>query len=155
MRVLPLQGGVVTAEALGTLLPSPSAPIKAALPCSPDPGCLLYWAHNSQEANDLYGTIDSNTIGNVIDSIYLALFGRMPDPVGKQFYIDGFNNGTFTAGTIALNILYGARNEDAVTIQNKLAPRRFVWIWSLMGSNPHETEESDEQPGYHQSRSWA
>jgi len=30
------------------------------------------------------------------------------------------------------------------------APRRFVWIWSLMGSNPHETEGSDKQPGYYQ-----
>ncbi|MEF3167806.1 MAG: hypothetical protein K6360_00500 [Deltaproteobacteria bacterium] len=102
-----------------------------------DPKGLSYWAQktdeaggdltqiinafaNSQEAQELYGTIDSNTIGNVIDSIYLALFGRQPDAEGKQFYINGFNNGTFTAGTITLNILDGAQNEDAQAIQDKL-----------------------------------
>jgi hypothetical protein len=102
-----------------------------------DPGGLRFWAQRleaaggslagiidafatSAEATALYGTIDASTIGNVIDSIYQALFGRAPDAAGKQFYIDGFTSGRFTAGSIALDILNGARNEDAVAIQNKL-----------------------------------
>jgi hypothetical protein len=83
----------------------------------------------SPEATALYGTINANTIGNVIDSIYQALFGRAPDAAGKQFYIDGFTSGRFTAGSIVLDILNGARNADAVAIQNKLiVANRFTSV---------------------------
>lgn len=102
-----------------------------------DPAGLKYWAERievaggdatavvtafatSPEAVALYGTIDATTIGTVIDKIYLALFNKAPDAAGKQFYVDGFTSGKFTAGTIALNILNGAANDDAVAIANKL-----------------------------------
>lgn len=102
-----------------------------------DPAGLKYWADRidaangdaaavvsafatSPEAVTLYGTIDKTTIGAVIDKIYLALFNTTPDAAGKKFYVDGFTAGTFTAGTIALNILNGATNDDAVAIANKL-----------------------------------
>ncbi|TQV63976.1 MAG: DUF4214 domain-containing protein, partial [Halothiobacillaceae bacterium] len=102
-----------------------------------DPAGLYYWAQRvdlaggdtssvinnfatSEEAGRLYGTIDTTTIGSVIDKVYLALFNRTPDETGKQFYIDNFTAGTFTAGTIVLRILDGAQNNDAVAIQNKL-----------------------------------
>jgi hypothetical protein len=101
-----------------------------------DPGGLRFWADRleanggdinevidafgtSQESEDLYGPINTSTIGDVIDSIYLALFNREPDAAGKQFYIDGFNNGTYTAASIAYNILVGAQNSDAVAVTNK------------------------------------
>jgi len=102
-----------------------------------DPAGLYYWAQRvdaaggdmtavinafatSEEAGRLYGPIDSTTIGTVIDNVYQALFNRDPDAEGKQFYVDGFTQGTFTAGTIVLDILNGAKNSDAVAIQNKL-----------------------------------
>ncbi|GAB4405649.1 MAG: S-layer protein RsaA [Rhodoferax sp.] len=102
-----------------------------------DPAGLRYWAQmvdaaggnltvvidafaNSPEATALYGPINGTTIGTVIDAIYQALYNRAPDPAGKQFFVNGFNAGTFTAGTIALAILNGAQNDDAVAIQNKL-----------------------------------
>ena len=102
-----------------------------------DPAGLEYWAKRidaasgdaaavvsafatSPEAVALYGPIDATTIGTVIDKIYLALFNKAPDAAGKQFYVDGFTSGKFTAGTIALNILNGAANDDAVAIANKL-----------------------------------
>jgi len=102
-----------------------------------DPAGLYYWAQRvdlaggdmtsvinafatSDEVGRLYGTIDTTTIGSVIDEVYLALFNRAPDEAGKKFYVDGFTAGTFTPGTIVLNILDGARNDDAVAIQNKL-----------------------------------
>lgn len=102
-----------------------------------DPAGLRYWAQRmdaaggdqaavidafatSPEAVALYGPIDASTIGTVVDAIYLALYNRAPDADGKKFYVDGFNAGTFTPGTIALNILNGASNDDAVAIANKL-----------------------------------
>lgn len=102
-----------------------------------DPAGLRYWAQRmdaaggdqaavidafatSPEAVALYGPIDASTIGTVVDAIYLALYNRAPDAGGKKFYVDGFNAGTFTPGTIALNILNGASNDDAVAIANKL-----------------------------------
>ena len=100
-----------------------------------DPSGLFYWASrldtgtdlsvleaafgDSPESQALYGPINSSTIGTVIDSIYLALFNRAPDAAGKQFYIDGFNAGTFTPTSIAYNILVGAQNNDAVAVNNK------------------------------------
>ncbi len=102
-----------------------------------DSGGLLYWSQRlnaangslvgiidafatSLEATSLYGPINSTNIGAVVDSIYQALFKRAPDTAGKAFYVNGFTAGTFTAGSIALDILKGAQNEDLVAIQNKV-----------------------------------
>ena len=102
-----------------------------------DPIGLIYWAQrldvaggdltqiieafaNSDEAKALYGDINENTIDDVIDAIYQAAFNRSPDEEGKQFYINGFKEGKFTAATIMLNILDGAQNEDLIILQNKI-----------------------------------
>lgn len=102
-----------------------------------DPAGLAYWADrieaaggntdavvsafaNSPEATTLYGTINSTTIGGVVDQIFQALFNRAPDAAGKKFYVDGFNAGTFTPGKIALDVLNGAMGNDSVTLANKL-----------------------------------
>jgi hypothetical protein len=75
---------------------------------------------NSAESNRLWGEITSENIGDVIDQIYMALFNRIPDVPGKEYYIEGFNNGTFTPGTIVLDILNGAQNGDLTAIENKV-----------------------------------
>jgi hypothetical protein len=102
-----------------------------------DPGGLYWWAQqlnaaggnmnalidayaNSEEALRLWGTINSSNIGTLIDKVYMALFNRAPDTGGKQFYVNGFNSGQFTPGTIVLNILDGATGQDAEAIANKL-----------------------------------
>lgn len=102
-----------------------------------DPAGLKYWASRvdaaggdasqvinefatSAEATALYGTIDASSIGDVVDDIYMALFNVMPDAAGKAFYVDGFNAGTFTAGTIALAVLDGAQNDDLIALNNKV-----------------------------------
>jgi hypothetical protein len=101
-----------------------------------DPSGLKFWAQmleapgttleqveaafgNAPESQALYGPINSSTISTVIDSMYMAMFNRLPDAAGKQFYIDGFNAGTFTPTSIAYNILIGATGADAVAIDNK------------------------------------
>lgn len=103
-----------------------------------DSGGLLYWSQmaavnggdfgnvidafaKSAEATALYGSVTAANIGDVIDKIYNALFGRSADTAGKQFYVDGFAAGTFTAGKIAMNILDGAKNGDLIAIANKTA----------------------------------
>jgi hypothetical protein len=103
-----------------------------------DPSGLLFWAQrlertngnrneiieafaDSAESQSLYGAITSSNIGTVVDSIYLALFNRTAETEGKAYYVDGFNAGRFTAATIMLNILYGAQNEDLLSINNKVA----------------------------------
>nr|MBF0684808.1 DUF4214 domain-containing protein [Pseudomonas sp.] len=103
-----------------------------------DPAGLTYWAKqveaangntqavmdlfaNSDEATELYGPINADTIGDVIDKIYQALFGREPDAEGKQYYVEEFTKGTFTAGNIALTVLNSAQGTDVDAINNKLA----------------------------------
>ena len=102
-----------------------------------DPAGLKYWADrmdaaggdigqvidafaSSAEATSLYGPINATTIGSVVDSLYMALFNVAPDAAGKQFYVDGFADGTFTAGTIALAVLNGAQNNDLIAVNNKV-----------------------------------
>lgn len=102
-----------------------------------DSGGLLYWSQRldaakgslegvvdafatSAEANTLYGAVDKNTVGTVVDKIYQALFNRTPDEAGKKYYVDGFLAGKFTAGKIALDVLNGATNNDLVAINNKV-----------------------------------
>lgn len=75
---------------------------------------------DAAEGETLYDLLTEENIGGVIDAIYLALFNRAPDEAGKQFYVDGFADGTFTAGNIMLNILNGAQGDDAVAVANKL-----------------------------------
>lgn len=108
-----------------------------------DPSGMLYWANlldanggslnniddafgNSPESQALYGPINSSTIGHVIDEIYLALFNRLPDAGGKQFYTDGFNSGRFSPASLAYDILVGAQNDDKIAIDHKtLVAQRF------------------------------
>lgn len=102
-----------------------------------DPAGLLYWAGRvdaaggdttaivnafatSAEAASLYGDIAKDGVGKVIDKIYLALFGRNPDEAGKAFYEAAFEDGTVSAGNIAIAILNAAREKDVTAIENKV-----------------------------------
>jgi hypothetical protein len=103
-----------------------------------DPGGLLYWAQrlygtngnlneiieafaNSSESLSLYGTITSSNISTLVDRIYMALFNRPAEAEGKAYYVEGFNAGRFTAAKIMLNVLYGAQNQDLLSINNKVS----------------------------------
>jgi hypothetical protein len=132
-----------------------------------DPGGLYYWAQrlnavqgnlteiidafaNSEESLRLYGPINSDTIDDVIDDIYFALFNRAPDEAGKAFYVNGFNDGDFTPGSIVLDILNGAQGNDLLAIENKLEYANF-FIQVLdpdgdfIGPYAYDYEISDEQ----------
>lgn len=102
-----------------------------------DPAGLKFWAENidaaggdisavinafatSDEATSLYGEINEETIGTVIDSIYQALFGRAADTAGRDYYLSEFAAGNITAGNIALAVLAGAQGDDQDAIDNKV-----------------------------------
>ena len=129
-----------------------------------DPGGIQYWGNridteggdisaiidafaSSDEAQALYGTIDATTISTVITNMYQALFGRSPDQAGLDFYVDGFNAGTFSAGTIALNIVEGAAGDDATLISNKLDAANFFSLAidsDLDGVDPQATYDAND-----------
>ncbi|GAB1409280.1 hypothetical protein MASR1M90_04340 [Desulfovibrionales bacterium] len=107
-----------------------------------DPAGQVYWAQrleaangnldslmnafaHSEESGRLYGAINNDTIGDVIDAFYQAMFHRAPEAEGKAFYVNGFKSGKFNAGSIALDIINGAQNDDAVSIMNKMAAANF------------------------------
>ena len=128
-----------------------------------DPGGLLYWVErldrtngnlneiieafaNSAESQALYGTINSSNISNVVDSIYMALFNRPAEAEGKAYYVNGFNSGQFTAATIMLNVLYGAQNEDLLSVNNKVTAANLFTRTidpELDGANFQVTYEGD------------
>ncbi len=131
-----------------------------------DPAGLKYWAErceqeggldalidqfaDSPEAERRWGTINNDTIGTVVEEVYQGLFGRPADPGGKEFYVNNFKNGTFTAGTIVLNILDGATGEDAEDAAKKLEySEKFVSALDPDGDyqGPFEAEydEDDEE----------
>jgi Ca2+-binding RTX toxin-like protein len=102
-----------------------------------DPIGLIYWAQrldlaggnlneiieafaNSPEAQALYGEITEDNIADVVKAIYNAAFNRDPEPEGLNYYVNGFKEGKFTAATIMLDILNGAKNDDLITLQNKI-----------------------------------
>jgi len=102
-----------------------------------DPAGLTYWAEQieaaggdaaavidafatSAEAQDVYGDINQDTIGGVIDAIYDSLFDRVPDPAGKAYYEAEFAAGNLTPGNIAIAILESAQGADVTAVDNKL-----------------------------------
>jgi len=73
---------------------------------------------NSQEFDDVFGGLTNEEL---VTNLYQQIFGRDPDPEGFDFYVSSLYAGTRTLQSIALDILYGARNDDAVIIANKLS----------------------------------
>lgn len=86
----------------------------------------------SQEFIERYGALDDREL---IRNLFQQLFGRDPDPAGWDFYADSLAQGTRTLPTIALDVLYGAQNNDAAIIANKvLAASDFVSLLDCTGA---------------------
>ena len=81
----------------------------------------------SAEYTERFAELANETL---IDNLYLQLFNRIAEPVGRSFYIDllggtnlsGLNPSLrrSTLAEIALDIANGALNQDALTLANKL-----------------------------------
>lgn len=100
-----------------------------------DPGGVEYWAErlalaggdldalidayaNSAEADARFGGLSNEEL---LDNLYQQMFGRDPDPEGRAFYLGLLDTGAMSLQTVMLDVLNGARNEDAVIIANKVA----------------------------------
>jgi hypothetical protein len=100
-----------------------------------DPSGLDYWTSRlSAEGGSLDALIDAfaasaeaqERLGGLspeakVDRIYEQLFARAPDPEGRAFYLTGLAAGTITPQRIALDVLNGARNQDALIRDNRIA----------------------------------
>jgi Ca2+-binding RTX toxin-like protein len=72
----------------------------------------------SQEYRNLY-VGKSNT--EIVDAIYLNLFGRHAEPGGLEFWFARLSDGTLNIGNIAMSIMFGAQNADRLIMENKTA----------------------------------
>jgi hypothetical protein len=105
-----------------------------------DSGGLAYWANRmdgedssvnsiiqafgvSQKFTDRYGTLSTT---NLVTGIYRQLFGRDPEQAGLDYYVGELEGGRRTLQTIALDVLFGAQNEDAVIVVNRLLASTYV-----------------------------
>src|SRR5471032_2043700 len=57
----------------------------------------------------------------IIDSIYVNLFGRHAEPAGLSFWGNALDSGQLNIGNIAYQIFQGAQNADLVAVQSKVA----------------------------------
>jgi len=71
----------------------------------------------SAEFQDFYGGLSN---ADLVDMVYWQLLGRAPDPGGRDYYIGQLDSGAITLQTVTLDVLYGAQNEDVITIENKV-----------------------------------
>ncbi len=98
-----------------------------------DPAGLAFWNGVTNQGADLSGLIgtltgtpeyldrfESQTPSEIVSSIYLALFGRAPDPEGLAFFTAALDSGAQTIETITINIFDGAQNDDQDTVTAKM-----------------------------------
>lgn len=99
-----------------------------------DPGGRQWWAEQlwegdgnlsaiiqqfgfSAEFDESYGHLG---VGELVDTVYINMFGRDPDDAGRAFYVGELESGNMTLQTVTLDILNGAQNEDATIVANKV-----------------------------------
>jgi hypothetical protein len=78
-------------------------------------------ANGFANSPEFLSTYAGQTDAQFVNALYVNLFGRQADLPGLSFWINLLNTGVVTKGTIALELLKGAINQDATTIANKVA----------------------------------
>jgi hypothetical protein len=66
------------------------------------------------------GRFEGMSSAQIVTAIYQALFARNPEPAGLAFFIDQLDSGAQGIATIAINMLDGAQNDDALVAANKI-----------------------------------
>lgn len=104
-----------------------------------DPSGMRYWSQRmeaeggsldsiiqafgvSAEFDDRYGDLGE---ADLVNGLYQQLFGRDAEAGGLAFYVDLLQSGQATLQTIALNIIFGAINQDAVTVEHRMDVARY------------------------------
>ena len=80
---------------------------------------------SSDEFVDRFGSLDNNQL---VNQIFLRLFGRPADAEGLEFYVNSLEAGERTLGAIALDIVNGAAigSDDHGSITNKITVANYV-----------------------------
>src|SRR5665213_2429018 len=79
------------------------------------------------EATTMYAYLANPNISNssaFIDQVYQELFNRVADSAGLTYWqaqLTAGNNSPASIGTFILNVISGAQNADATTVENKVA----------------------------------
>ena len=98
-----------------------------------DPAGLTYWEGETKGGTDLSGMIsllsstdeyqrrfEGQTDTQILTTIYASLFGRAPDAAGLAYFLEQLSSVAQTIETIVVNVLDGAKGDDAVIIEHKL-----------------------------------
>lgn len=85
----------------------------------------------SAESQALYA---GGSVAEQVNSIYLNLFGRVAERAGAAYWSNEILSGRSTLAEMALAVLRGAQNEDALVVANRLqVMERFVEQFSTRG----------------------
>jgi hypothetical protein len=85
----------------------------------------------SAESQALYA---GGSVAEQVNAIYLNLFGRVAERAGAAYWSNEILSGRSTLAEMALAVLRGAQNEDALVVANKLqVMERFVEQFSTRG----------------------
>ena len=87
---------------------------------------------NSAEFEDRFGSLDNTAL---VTNIYQQLFNRAPDEGGLAYYVGELDSGRKTLQSIALNVLYGAQNEDEEKLLNKRLVTDSYYVESQASGN--------------------
>ena len=71
----------------------------------------------SMEFTERFGDLDDEEL---VNNIFLQLFGRDADSGGLNFYVNALREGRFTLASLALNVADGTQNLDELIKTNKL-----------------------------------
>jgi hypothetical protein len=83
---------------------------------------LQFVADQFSKSPEYLATYAGKSVGEVVDTIYMNLFGRHAEPAGLKFWGDLLTDpkSGYTIGNAAITIATGAINDDKVSVANKL-----------------------------------
>ncbi len=72
---------------------------------------------NSDEANRLFGGL---SVREQVNLVYHLAFDRFAEPGGLDFWVPRVEDGSISLTAFALEVALGARNQDIITLRNKI-----------------------------------
>lgn len=97
---------------------------------------LQFVADQFSKSPEYLATYAGKGIGEVVDTIYLNLFGRHAEPAGLKFWGDLLSDpkSGYTVGNAAITIANGAINDDKISVANKLTAANA--FYASLDTNP-------------------
>lgn len=112
-----------------------------------DSAGLVYWVHALETGTPLSSIreqfakqaefqafIAGKSHAQVVDGLYLNLFGAHPDQAGLDYYTGMLDKNKVSVGEVAGGIINGAAGSDADIVYNKVVAAE--WFTTLLGVDP-------------------